>query len=159
MKITVEGKEFGGQSLVKDYYRAKFPWDDIVEDINPGITFQDVYEGLEVGTEIYALLGAVDSIVRERVFDALADLMECSYDHIYYKWLDDSTAGNQPLKGVLYDDLKGLRFTRTSLDKQELLDEAKKVSDTYAEFDEESSEQLLEDAMNLISRFVEFVKA
>jgi hypothetical protein len=106
MKITVEGKKFGGQSLVKDYYRAKFPWDDIVEDINPGITFQDVYEGLQVGTDIYALLGAVDSIVRERVFDALATMMECSYDIIYYQWLNYGPEGPREQ----YDDLAGLKF-------------------------------------------------
>ena len=111
MKITIDGIEFGGQSKVHDWYRLAFPQDKwAIDTLNKGITFQDTYEALQAGVDIYAFLGAVDSIVRERVFDALATMMECSYDHIYYQWLNECSTDKQPCKGRLYEDLGGLRF-------------------------------------------------
>ena len=70
---------------------------------------QDVFECLEIGGNIYALLGAGESIVRERVFTELATLMDCDYEHIYYQWRD---YGKNPLDGKLYHDMSKLRFTR-----------------------------------------------
>lgn len=97
-----------GQTKVKDWYGEKFPQDDWgFNTMNPGITFQDVFEGLQIGMNIYALLGAGDSIVRERVFDELAALMDVSYDVVYYQWLNH---GKKPLGDVLWHDMSKLRF-------------------------------------------------
>ena len=99
-----------GQTKVFDWYKEKYPNDDwAIENLNRGITFQDVFECLQVGYDIYALLGAGDSIVRERVFTELATLMDCDYEHIYYQWLD---YGQKPLDGVMYRDMTKLRFKR-----------------------------------------------
>ena len=100
--------EINGQTKVKDWYGERFPQDEWGYDMmNPGITFQDVFEGLQIGTNIYALLGGGDSIVRERVFDQLATLMDVSYDVVYYQWLNH---GKKPLDGVLWHDMTKLRF-------------------------------------------------
>ena len=100
--------EINGQTKVKDWYGERFPQDKWGYDMmNPGITFQDVFEGLQIGTNIYALLGGGDSIVRERVFDQLATLMDVSYDVVYYQWLNH---GKKPLDGVLWHDMTKLRF-------------------------------------------------
>ena len=97
-----------GQTLIKDWYKSAFPTDDWgAERINPGATFQDAFECLQVGFDFYSFLGAGDSLVRERVFDALATLMGCSYDHIYYQWLDH---GKKPIGLALVTDMQGLRF-------------------------------------------------
>ena len=106
MKITIGERVFGGQSKVRDWYQTRWESDDLGLEINPGITFQDLFDAMQRGVDVYAFLGVGDSIVRERVFDALATMMECSYDHIYYQWLNHGPDG--PI--VLYDDLKGLRF-------------------------------------------------
>ena len=45
--------------------------------------------------------------MRERVFDALATLMGCSYDHIYYQWLNHSKS---PFGLELVTDMTGARF-------------------------------------------------
>lgn len=106
--LEVNGIKFDGQSYVSMWYQEKFPQDEWGNAmLNKGITFQDVYECLQVGFNIYALLGAGDSVVRERVFDALATLMNCDYSVIYYQWLDHS---KDPLNGAIYNDMKGLRF-------------------------------------------------
>lgn len=108
MDLVVKGMPFNGQSKVYRWYTLAFPHDDWGNDMmNKGITFQDVFECLQVGGDIYALLGAVDSVVRERVFDALATMMNVSYDVVYYQWLNHE---KKPLDGKLYYDLGVLRF-------------------------------------------------
>lgn len=101
-------KKYNGQTRLCDFYREAYPTDkDMHNQINPGATFQDAFECLQVGFDFYAFLGVSDSIVRERVFDALATLMGCSYDHIYYQWLN---GGQKPLGMELVTDMSGLRF-------------------------------------------------
>lgn len=108
MELNVNGFKFNGQSKVADWYRLAFPYDEWGNEMmNKGITFQDVFECLQVGFNIYALLGGVDSVVRERVFDALATMMDVPYDVIYYQWLNN---GKDPLDGKLYEDIGVLRF-------------------------------------------------
>ena len=108
MDLMVNGHQFNGQSKVANWYKAAFPHDDWGNEMmNKGITFQDVFECLQIGGNIYALLGAGDSVVRERVFDALATMMEVSYDVIYYQWLNHE---KRPLGGQLWHDMSKLRF-------------------------------------------------
>lgn len=108
MEITINGFQFDGQSKVADWYAVAFPNDEWGNEMmNKGLLFQDVFECLQVGFNIYALLGAGDSIVRERVFDALATLMGCDYEHIYYQWRDHS---KEPLGMQVVRDMTGLRF-------------------------------------------------
>lgn len=108
MDLTVKGFQFNGQSKVYRWYRVAFPNDDWGNDMmNKGITFQDVFECLQVGGNIYALLGAGDSIVREHVFDALATMMEVDYSVVYHQWLDHE---KKPLGGQLWHDMSKLKF-------------------------------------------------
>jgi hypothetical protein len=99
--------KYNGLTKIKDFYTSKYPTDELGMDINPGVDFNDAYECLQVGYDFYSFLGVGDSIVRERVFDALATLMGCSYDHIYYQWLNQ---GKKPLGGARFQDMNGLRF-------------------------------------------------
>ena len=108
MDLEVKGIQFNGQSKVADWYAVAFPNDEWGNEMmNKGVLFQDVFECLQVGFNVYALLGAGDSIVRERVFDALATMMEVSYDVIYYQWLNYE---KKPLGGELWQDMSKLRF-------------------------------------------------
>ena len=102
-------KKYNGQTRLYDFYKEAYPTDtDGLKDLNRGATFQDAFECLQVGFDFYAFLGVGDSIVRERIFDALATLMGCSYDHIYYQWLNH---GKRVFGLRLVDDMSGLRFT------------------------------------------------
>lgn len=102
-------KKYNGQTNVSEWYKECFPHDDWgCEMMNKGITFQDVFECLQVGGNIYAFLGAGDSIVRERVFDALATMMNCGYEVIYYQWLNHE---KKPLGGNLVEDMSNVRFS------------------------------------------------
>ena len=101
-------EKYNGQTKLFDFYRVCYPTDtEMIEKINRNATFQDAFECLQAGFNFYAFLGVDDSLVRERVFDALATLMGCSYEHIYYQWLDHS---QEPLRGAIIQDMTGMRF-------------------------------------------------
>ena len=99
--------EINGQTNVRDWYNEAYPTDDwAVKNMNHGITFQDVYVCLLLKGDFYAFIGADDSIVRERVFQELADLMKTDYSTIYDQWL----SAENPLDLKLYSDLSKLSF-------------------------------------------------
>lgn len=97
----------GGQTNIKSWYGENYPTDELKDGLNPGATFQQLYECLQVGFDVYAFLGVSDSLVRERCFDALATMMGCSYDVIYYQWLGHD---RMPSPRVIYENMHGLRF-------------------------------------------------
>ena len=74
-------------TFVKEWYKEEYPDDDMGDDIDPEITFDDVFEALDSYQDIYDVLGVGDSIIRERVFTKLADLMGVDYDYVYDHWL------------------------------------------------------------------------
>lgn len=72
---------------VKEWYRGEYPTDDLVEKIKDTVTFEDIFEALDNYRDIYNEIGTTDSLVRERIFNKLATLMEVDYDYIYDQWL------------------------------------------------------------------------
>lgn len=72
---------------VRDWYATAYPTDELGRDIRDGITFDDVLTAIYQGKDIYRTLGAVDSIVRERVFAALSEYSGLPYSRIYDLWL------------------------------------------------------------------------
>lgn len=126
--LEINGIQFDGQSKVADWYAVAYPDDEWGNQMmNKGAIFQDVFECLQVGFNVYALLGAGDSVVRERVFTALATLMGCSYDHIYLQWRDHT---KEPLGQTLWHDMSKLRFKNEEDEKDKKIAELeKRVSD------------------------------
>lgn len=77
-----------GQTKILEWYRYAYPTDGwAIENLNRIATFDDALECLEVGFNFYTFLGVSDSIVRERVFEALANLIGKGYDYVYKLWL------------------------------------------------------------------------
>ena len=73
---------------VRDWYVATYPTDDLGPKIPSGLTFWDVVAALNIGVDVYCVLwDAGDSIVRERIFTRIADIMNCDYDVIYNTWM------------------------------------------------------------------------
>ena len=77
------------KSSVKNWYLVAYPTDtDGADSIRPDATFAGAFNCLEDYGDIYVYLGYdVDSIVRERVFVRLAELMGVEYRYIYEQWL------------------------------------------------------------------------
>lgn len=72
---------------IKKWYAQVYPNDSEVEYINPEVTFYDLFEALDAYMNIGRVIGTWDSVVRERCFTRLAEIMEISYDEIYEQWL------------------------------------------------------------------------
>jgi hypothetical protein len=70
---------------IKKWYLETFPDDDMGENINDDADFteMDYYEV----RHIYDYLGDIDTVIRERVFEKLASLLNMEYKEVYDIWL------------------------------------------------------------------------
>jgi len=74
-------------NTIKEYYVENFPTDDLGLELNETPTFPGLLNKLIVGEDVYRYIGVTDSIVRERLFEKLAETLNVSYDYVYKLWL------------------------------------------------------------------------
>lgn len=102
--IEIDSKKIGiaKRTKIKNWYIKSYPNDDLGEEINGEISFWTLYVLMYQGNEVYSLLEVNDSIVRERVFEKLSEILGVDYDYIYKIWLraDKYSKGGW----VLYDE-------------------------------------------------------
>jgi len=72
---------------IREFYVAKYPTDDMGDGINPTATFAGLLNQLIVGGDVYAYLYVYDSIIRERLFERLAEELNVKYDYVYNLWI------------------------------------------------------------------------
>ena len=72
---------------IREFYVKNYPTDDMGKGINPNATFDGLWKILNTYGDVYEYLYVYDSIIRERLFEKLADNKGCKYDVIYYQWL------------------------------------------------------------------------
>jgi hypothetical protein len=72
---------------IREFYVKNYPSDDMGDGINPTATFAGLLNQLIVGGDVYAYLYVYDSIIRERLFERLAEELEVSYEYVYNLWL------------------------------------------------------------------------
>lgn len=80
-----------------DWYAKKFKGDKKMAP-KDGVTFEQLYESLKKGENIYEKMGVDDSIVRERVMSEMADRLGVKYDHVYDLWLNGGEKDSEPRK-------------------------------------------------------------
>lgn len=73
---------------IKDWYESAFPTDELGCEIKSNVLFSDLFVTLDNGEDVYEFLGVDDSIVRERVFGKLSEIMNVEYSYIYNQWLN-----------------------------------------------------------------------
>jgi hypothetical protein len=74
---------------IREYYVSKYPTDDMGAGINPKATFAGLLNQLIVGGDVYEYLYVYDSIIRERLFERLAEELEVSYEYVYKLWYNN----------------------------------------------------------------------
>ena len=72
---------------IREFYVKNYPTDDLGMGINPKATFAGLLNQLIVNGDVYEYLYVYDSIVRERLFERLAEELEVSYEYVYKLWL------------------------------------------------------------------------
>ena len=74
-------------STIKEYYVENFPTDDLGLELNETPTFPGLLNQLIVNGDVYRYIGVSDSVIRERLFEKLAETLNVSYDYVYNLWL------------------------------------------------------------------------
>lgn len=72
---------------IKKWYLENYANDTLGKELKDNVTFNDLFYALDRYKDIYETLGDIDSLVRERVFEKLAEIMQVDYDYIYDQWL------------------------------------------------------------------------
>lgn len=93
---------------IKDWYMGAYKEDDLGDRLNG--TFKGALQTLLRGDDIYDYIGVGDSLIRERLFSKLAEMLDVDYDEIYNVWLNEGAASNE-LTAKL--NKIGLKRTRT----------------------------------------------
>jgi hypothetical protein len=74
---------------IREFYVAKYPTDDMGDGINPTATFAGLLNQLIIGGDVYEYLNVYDSIIRERLFEGLAEELNVKYEYVYNLWLNN----------------------------------------------------------------------
>ena len=76
-------------SSVKEWYLNSFDVDNLGSEISEDVTFGDVMRCLKEHNDFYDCIGVGDSVIRERVFEKLAEILNVEPLTVYYQWLKD----------------------------------------------------------------------
>ncbi len=71
---------------IKEYYTTTFPTDELGAELNESADFQGLYAVLCMQHDVYDYIDVADSLVRERLFERLAEMYGLSYDDVYNQW-------------------------------------------------------------------------
>ena len=74
--------------MIKNWYTYYYDTDELGQEINSMVTFNDLHRALLDGKDVYEVIGVRDSLVRERLFDELAILLGVSPNLVYNLWLN-----------------------------------------------------------------------
>ncbi len=74
---------------LREYYLTKYPTDELGVELNETPTFAGLLNQLIVGGDVYKYIGVGDSIIRERLFEGLAEELNVKYDYVYELWLNN----------------------------------------------------------------------
>jgi len=72
---------------IRNYYVNEFPTDNLGLELNETPTFPGLLNKLIVGEDVYRYIGVTDSVIRERLFEKLAETLNVKYDYVYNLWL------------------------------------------------------------------------
>lgn len=78
---------------IKDWYMGAYKEDDLGDRLNG--TFKGALQTLMRGDDIYDYIGVGDSLIRERLFSKLAEMLDVDYDEIYNVWLNEGEASDE----------------------------------------------------------------
>lgn len=90
---------------IRDWYTSTYPDDGLGTNLSD-ITFHDLYTGISQGLDVYDRIGVGDSIVRERLFERLAELKSVPYNTIYDMWLNGARKGMRKKSKKLSKNMK-----------------------------------------------------
>lgn len=90
--VELDAKKIGvaKRLKIKNWYIKNYPTDDLGKEIDDNLSFWSLYTLMSQRYNVYSVLEVSDSIVRERVFEKLSEILGVEYDYIYKIWLRSS---------------------------------------------------------------------
>jgi len=77
---------------IREYYLNNYPKDELGYEIKKDITFLGLRNILYGNFDVYEYIGVLDSLIRERLFEKLANDIGQDYEFIYNLWLSKQRA-------------------------------------------------------------------
>ena len=74
---------------IKEFYLENYPTDELGIELNDDTNFTGLLNELITNNDVYGYIGVGDSIIRERLFMELSEILKCSYDYVYNLWLNN----------------------------------------------------------------------
>ena len=74
---------------IKQFYLNNYPTDELGVELNENANFTGLLNELFTDNDVYGYIGVGDSIIRERLFSELSEILNCSYDYVYNLWLNN----------------------------------------------------------------------
>jgi hypothetical protein len=75
------------QSTIQSWYLNTFLDDAEGVSLKRNVTFAQAYNCLKSKEDFYEFIGIADTIIRERIFEKIAELYEIDYSVVYNQWL------------------------------------------------------------------------
>lgn len=75
--------------LIREFYLENYPTDELGIELKDDTNFTGLLNELFTNNDIYGYIGVGDSIIRERLFEKLSEILNCSYDYVYNLWLNN----------------------------------------------------------------------
>lgn len=72
---------------IRQFYLENYPSDELGLEINPNTSFAGLLNQLIIDGDVYEYIGVGDSLIRERLFEGLANEIGTSYDYVYDLWM------------------------------------------------------------------------
>lgn len=73
---------------IKEFYQSTYPSDELGAEIGGYATFAGLMDVLHRGHDVYQYLQVYDSVLRERVFEQLAEQIHEDYEYVYKLWME-----------------------------------------------------------------------
>lgn len=136
------GKTYRSQLSVniKEWYSNEYKTDTLAEIINEDITFYDLFMCMcfrlhSEETDIYSLLNVSDSLIRERIFGKISEILNNDYKIVYNLWLygDNHNSDSKTLTEV-YLKLFVVPFEEMSINDIVTLSDEEKYNAAVKEF-------------------------
>jgi len=74
---------------IKQFYLENYPTDELGIELKDDTNFTGLLNELFTNNDVYGYIGVGDSIIRERLFEKLSEILKCSYDYVYDLWLNN----------------------------------------------------------------------
>jgi hypothetical protein len=71
---------------IRKFYLENYPTDEMGFEISEGATFAGLLNELYQEGDVYEYIGVSDSLIRERIFEKLAEELQVDYQYVYNLW-------------------------------------------------------------------------